>query len=421
MNLYAQWLQVAAPHANTTALVDTALDQCWTFSELQARAESAPASTSHFRQAHGRGIDFLIDTLAAWRDHSVLAPSDCPSESVPTTPVPTANVCHVKYTSGSTGTPRAVWFTAAQLAADASQIVATMGLRVDSPNLSTLSLSHSYGFSSLVLPLLLHGIPLILVPDALPGTLELALSQHTNITLPAVPAMWRAWSSAGILNEPIRLAISAGAPLTLPLEQAVYKQCHLKIHNFYGSSECGGIAFDRTTEPRTDAAFVGTAMEGVSLAIIDGRLQVSSPAVAVGYADAPDDPTLQSGSFLTSDQAELLQDNAVHLRGRSGDSINVAGRKVAPQAIEEGLLKVAGVEHAVVFGIPSKNTERVDEIVAVLHLQNRAHLESVTKQLAVPSWQRPRHWWVCQDLQPDTRGKISRTQWKERYLRHNQA
>ena len=48
-----------------------------------------------------------------------------------------------------------VAFTAAQLMADAENIVTTMGLRPDWPNLGVLSLAHSYGFSNLVLPLLL--------------------------------------------------------------------------------------------------------------------------------------------------------------------------------------------------------------------------------------------------------------------------
>ena len=55
--------------------------------------------------------------------------------------------------------------------ADAENIVATMGLRPDWPNLGVISLAHSYGFSNLVLPLLLHGIPLILAPVPLPARL----------------------------------------------------------------------------------------------------------------------------------------------------------------------------------------------------------------------------------------------------------
>src|SRR6185436_9744218 len=77
-------------------------------------------------------------------------------------------IVHLKMTSGTTATPRFVAFTAEQLAADAENIVATMGLRPDWPNLGVISLAHSYGFSNLVLPLLLHGIPLVLAGAPLP-------------------------------------------------------------------------------------------------------------------------------------------------------------------------------------------------------------------------------------------------------------
>ena len=416
MKLYEHWLQVATTDATSLALVDMASGQRWTFAELHAQIEATPALDTKIRDAQGRGVDFIIATVAAWRDDAILCPCEDEETSLPARLTSSAKVSHVKRTSGSTGTPRNVWFTSDQLAADAQQIVTTMGLRKDWPNIGVISLAHSYGFSNLVLPLLLHGIPLVLVPDALPNTLRKTLDTFDHITLPAVPAMWRAWLGAGILNKRIQLAISAGAPLTLALEKAIYEQYDLKIHNFYGSSECGGIAYDRSLEPREDPTFVGTAMDEVTLNIIDDHLQVTSPAVGLGYADDLNDPNLRNGRFLTSDHAQLRSGNAVYLQGRRGESINVAGRKVSPQIIEEALLGIPSVIHAIVFGIPSKNTERVDEIVAVIHLDHQTTLESLTKKLSLPSWQRPRHWWICKELSPDARGKISRSHWRERYL-----
>ena len=115
--------------------------------------------------------------------------------------------------------PRAVAFTGEQLAADAENIVATMGLRPDWPNLGVISPAYSYGFSSLVLPLLLHGIPLYLVPSPLPVALRCAAHADWNLTVAGVPALWHAWHKAGAILSNVRLAISAGAPLPLTLEQ----------------------------------------------------------------------------------------------------------------------------------------------------------------------------------------------------------
>ena len=105
---------------------------------------------------------------------------------------------------------RLIAFKAEQLMADVSHIVATMGLRADWPNLGIISLAHSYGFSNLVLPLLLHGIPLILAPSRLPESLRQASGQFDCLTLPAVPALWRVWRDAGVITPSIKLGISAG-------------------------------------------------------------------------------------------------------------------------------------------------------------------------------------------------------------------
>ena len=143
-----------------------------------------------------------------------------------------------------------VAFTAEQLAADAENIMVTMGLRPDWPNLGVISLAYSYGFSNLVLPLLLHGIPLYLAPSPLPVALRCAAHAQWNLTVAGVPALWHAWHKAGAILSNVRLAISAGAPLPLSLEQEVFAEHGVKIHNFYGCTECGGISYDAAPEPR---------------------------------------------------------------------------------------------------------------------------------------------------------------------------
>ena len=99
-----------------------------------------------------------------------------------------------------------------------------MGMRPDWPNLGVISMAYSYGFSNLVLPLLLHGIPLFLAPAPLPEILRGAAKAHWNLTVAGVPALWHAWHKAGVILNNVRLAISAGAPLPLTLEQAVLRR-----------------------------------------------------------------------------------------------------------------------------------------------------------------------------------------------------
>jgi acyl-coenzyme A synthetase/AMP-(fatty) acid ligase len=310
-------------------------------------------------------------------------------------------------------------FTAQELAADAANIKATMGLDVASPNLAVVSVAHSYGFSNIVLPLLLQGHPLVHVPDALPGSLRRAFTLGESFTLPAVPAMWRAWHHAGLLKgSPVTLAISAGAPLPLELERAVFAESGLKLHNFYGSSECGGIAYDSSGEPREDASFAGTAMSGVTVTTDeDGCLVVRGANVAQGYF-AADEMILGKGRFVTSDLVEL-NEGRVFMRGRVSDAINVAGRKLNPADVEAALLACPGVNHAVVFGVPSSDATRCEEIVAGV---NASNAELTPAKLIewlgnrLPLWQVPRKFWFCNELNADCRGKTPRRVWREKWL-----
>ncbi len=411
--LQQRWLEVVRAHADRPAVRLAAEGRVLTFAELYAAAAARPPAGTEVCAA-GKWLPFLLEVLRAWRDDAVLRPVDAGSGASPSAVPWPEPVCHVKHTSGSTGTPREVMFTAAQLAADADQIVQTMGLRPDWPNIGVISMAHSYGFSNLVLPLLLHGIPLILAESPLPQVLRNILAGGPAFTLPAVPAMWRAWHAAGVIDGRVRLAISAGAPLPLELECAVHQASGVKLHNFYGSSECGGIAYDRSTVPRPDALLAGTAMEGVTLAVeaASGRLIVSSAAVGMGYLEAG--PDLGEGTFRTPDQVRL-EDGAVWLEGRASEAINVAGRKISPSRIEEKLLALPGVRHCVVFGIPSADPARVEEIAVCLNLSENTGLSEIQQASArfLPSMEQPRHWRVCPELEPDARGKISRAAWRE--------
>jgi acyl-CoA synthetase (AMP-forming)/AMP-acid ligase II len=390
----------------------------------------------------GHSVEFVLQVLRAWRAGAVVCPLEPaqppnskseirnPKEirnskleivsefEIRDSSLAAAPPCvHLKTTSATTGQPRLIAFTASQLAADAEQIVAGMGLRPDWPNLALISMAHSYGFSNLVLPLLLHGIPMIIGPSSLPEAIRQATQMGMALTLPAVPALWKLWHEAGVLSPCIRLAISAGAPLPLALEQAVFAHTGLKIHNFYGSSECGGIAYDASALPRQDEACVGRALDHVKLDVnSDGCLVVRGPAVGETYWPGPS-PALGLGTFHTSDLVEL-KDGQVYLRGRLSDQINVAGRKVWPAAIERVLGGHERVGECLVFGVPSPDPGRGDTIVACVAARGAVTDDELRQFLLreLPAWQVPRDWWFVENLAADARGKTSRANWRRRYL-----
>ena len=410
--LYERWKQISAGQKNEIALRDFASGKCWTFGQLFAAGEKKNVGPTGTVFPPGHSPEFIFQLLAAWREDKIVCPLES-SQSPPQISGAPENCIHFKCTSATTGGSRLVAFTAEQLAADADNIVATMGLRADWPNLGVISLAHSYGFSNLVLPLLLHGIPLILAPAPLPEIVRRAVAKENAATIPAVPAIWRAWHEANAIPKNVRLAISAGASLPLKLEMEIFKSHGLKIHNFLGASECGGIAYDATEVPRDDDALAGTPMQNVKLSLDENDcLIVHSRAVGEMYWPEKSD-LLGDGIFQSSDLAEL-NDGKVFLRGRLGDLINVAGRKIFPETIERVLLTNPKVRECLILGLAGRDTGRTEIIAAVVVADAG---ESELKKFLIeklPAWQVPRAWHFVDSLSANARGKISRAEWRKR-------
>ncbi len=379
--LYDRWREVARAHAGEIALRDLPSARQWTFAELDAAAQT-PESDQAVVFPQGNDAEFVIAVLRAWRHGQMTCPMES-GQPRPQFPRPPAHIVHMKVTSATSGPPKLIAFTASQLAADADNIVATMNLRRDWPNLAFISLAHSYGFSNLVTPLLLHGIPLILGGLPFPEVVRAAGARFAAVTLPAVPALWRTWHHAGVIPGSVRLGISAGAPLTLALEEEIFRHHGLKIHNFYGASECGGIAYDATDEPRPDSHYVGGAMANVVLDINPaGCLEVRGRNVAEGYW--PECAcTLSDSVYVTTDLAEM-RDGYVFLHGRASDVINIAGRKVSPETIERNLATHPAVRECLVFGVASNDPDRGNQLSPVWSLAQRA--QQICVDSCSPKW-----------------------------------
>lgn len=415
--LYDSWLRVAREFGSQVALVDAPSGRRWTFQELASAGETGGAGPGRLVFPEAQGPEFIVSVIRAWRQGSILCPLEPAQEAPPVPPGLPKDICHLKLTSATTGVPRLVAFRPEQLAADAANIVRTMGLRPEWPNLAAISLAHSYGFSNLVLPLLLHGVPLVLVGASLPEALRRAAAGHGAVTLPAVPALWRMWHRAEAIPSNVRLAISAGAPLPLTLEAEVFAASGLKIHNFYGSSETGGIAYDSDAEPRKDPAEVGAPLQGVEVGIAeDGCVEVRGAAVAETYWPAVG-TTLRAGMFRTSDVGEI-RGGRVYLRGRASDMMNLAGRKVSPESIERVLMTHPRVSECLVFGVPSPEPERGEIVAACVAASGGVSQEDLRQFLLhrVPAWQIPRKWCFVETLTTSTRGKLSRAEWRRRCL-----
>src|SRR5437763_1441441 len=172
----------------------------------------------------------------------------------------------LKLTSGTTAAPRAVRFRSEQLLADCNQICETMGISDVDLNFGVIPISHSYGFSNLLTPLIARGVPMVLSRDRTPRAVLVDLARTNATVFPGMPVFYQAFCEMEDIPQlpKLRLCISAGAPLPVAVGKKFREKFKLPIHSFYGASECGGICYDREATNEIEG-FVGAPMEDVDL------------------------------------------------------------------------------------------------------------------------------------------------------------
>jgi acyl-CoA synthetase (AMP-forming)/AMP-acid ligase II len=324
----------------------------------------------------------------------------------------------LKLTSGTTSAPRAVRFRAHQLLADCENICDTMGFGRADINFGVIPFSHSYGFSNLITPLLCRGVPLVCSEDRLPRAILHGLASSCATVFPGMPVFYQ--KLAELETAPalpaLRLCISAGAPLPKSVGCGFSQKFGLKIHSFYGASECGGIAYDSTDAIDYEDGFVGQPMRNVEIIQCDdsgaSRIEVRSSAVGDGYFPHDDSTTLRGGCFVPGDLIEI-GGGGMRITGRVSDVINVAGRKLNPMEVEARLLHFPGVKQVVVFGVssPLRHEEAVACVsgtVCPAELLKYAHT-------VLSAWQVPKDFWIVDEIPAAGSGKISRRELAQRY------
>jgi len=327
-----------------------------------------------------------------------------------------------KVSSGSTGQPQAFAATVAQLVADAHHIFRTMGIGRQDRTLAAIPLTHSYGLGSCLVPLLLWGTPLVLpscnLPAALAHTLAAAAVQH----FPAVPAMIRALAAIPQLPAwpALRVCLAAGAPLSPKDAAAFAAATGHKVHVFYGSSECGGITYDRRPQGVHQEGAVGTPLVGVRVEVVDeagqpvpcgeeGRVRVRSRAVVAGAVPSlPEKGILGPGCFLTGDLGYFDQEGVLHLVGRVSEVVNVAGKKVHPEEVRRVLESLPGVTSAAVVGIPDRHRGQVLGAVVAVHPQAGLSLHKILAycRAHLAPYKVPRRLALVAQLPVNARGKL---------------
>jgi amino acid adenylation domain-containing protein len=311
------------------------------------------------------------------------------------------DLMYVLYTSGSTGHPKGVMVTHANVA----RLFPAMSryLRFDRNDIWTLFHSHAFGFSIWEMwGALAHGGCLVIVPPAMTmapaNLLELIASERVTV-LSQTPSAFRLLARAvTILPElaglsTLRLVAFSGEALEpRMLESWLTRFGDEKplLVNMYALTETAGeIAFRRMVTADLggeNRSSIGVPLPDVQFHLLDsnhnpvdtgqiGELYVGGPAVALGYLNQPEltaarfIPDFSTGAdesrlYRTGDLARRRPDGDIEFIGRVDRQIKVRGYRVEPGDIEATLMKHPQIDDAVV--VPYEDVDGLTHLAAYL-------------------------------------------------------
>ncbi len=287
-------------------------------------------------------------------------------------PVSGRHTAAILYTSGTTGTPKGVMLSHANLVGNAVSVSSeVLNITAQDTLLLFIPLSHSGGITTLLWAFA-KGARTVLMDIFHPQkTLEIIAREKVSV-VHGVPTAWIKMAAAANSFDlsALRLGIMGAAPCPAEVVREVNRAipgCSLRIA--YGLTETAPLLCvtrngDRA-ERRVDS--VGRALPGVELRVVDdeqgaeippgqiGELVCRGYNVMQGYFDAPE-ITAQvvdaEGWLHTGDLVTMDEDGYVRVVGRKKEMIVRGGFKIYPREVEEFLFTHPGIQNAAVVGIP---------------------------------------------------------------------
>jgi len=282
-------------------------------------------------------------------------------------------IADLLYTTGTTGRKKGVVLTQANVLAAARNITEFVGSGPDDVEVVPLPLSHSFGLGRLRC-MALAGNTLVLEPGVGTGATVVRRVLDTRATgLAMVPAGFdivrrMTGNVLGKAREHLRYIEIGSAPMKPETRQWLTELLpQTRICHHYGLTEASRAAF---TEYHSDAHKPGAAgrpAPNVEILICDekgsrlsagetGEVVVRGGMVMQGYWKQPEltEKAFCSDGLKTGDIGYVDADGYLFLVGRRSDLINVGGRKVAPDEIEDILCQMDGVKDAGCVGEPDE-------------------------------------------------------------------
>lgn len=302
---------------------------------------------------------------------------DALSEENPEQPVSARQPAYVFYTSGTTGTPKGVVASHANLRHYVRVARERYDLGPEDVMPAIARFSFSISLFELLTPLVAGGTSLllrretVLDPAALAKALEEVTIFHAGPSLlKGLIAYFRDHPPAGPAYPKVRHASSGGdtvPPELLEALKAVFSSAELFV--IYGCSEiaCMGTTYPVPRDRVVTTTFVGKPFADVALAVMDdagtpvppgatGEIYFAGEGVALGYLKRPE-LTLEKfvvwqgrRFYRTGDRGRLNQEGELELSGRTDFQVKIRGMRVELGEVEHALRRAPGVRDAVAVG-----------------------------------------------------------------------
>lgn len=337
------------------------------------------------------------------------------------------------YTSGTTGSPKAVGLTHDQVFAAAQNIIASHRLTSDDITYCFLPLFHINAEVVAVLSTLLSGGKIVLESKFSASKFWKTVCEEKITWISAVPAV-----ISIILNiekpkeipDHLRFVRSASAQLPILHARRFEQEFGIPIIESYGMTEAASqICVNPLPPEKRVLGSVGIPV-GVELAISDesgqhlppktvGEIVIRGKNIITEYVKAENQDDFRDGWFHTGDVGYVNKEGYVFIVGRKKELINRGGEKISPYEVEEVIRGLPGVHQVAVIGVPDpKYGEQVAACIvpenddpASLKALEEAVMEHCRRSLS--SYKCPSKIKFAEELPVGPTGKIQRIRLKQ--------